>query len=215
VIQRYLINPVLNASINIQVILTIGISLILQNLMLLLFHADPRPATLSYASDLYIIKDMLFFPKVRVYTFAGALALTLVLYFLLMRTHFGRTMRAAAENRRAALLMGINVDRIYIYAFGIGLACAGAAGSLVLPFYPVSPEVGSHFLMTAFVIVVLGTLGNFVGAFIAGIIIGVVQAAGAAYLPGGSLYEAVTFIVFVGFLLFRPNGIFGRTVERR
>jgi branched-chain amino acid transport system permease protein len=213
-IQRFLINPVLGASVNIQVILTIGISLFLQNLMFFLFSADPKPVNLSYSTDLFIIRDMLFFPKVRVFTFIGSLSLTVILYFLLMKTHLGRTIRAAAENRRAALLMGIDVQRIYIFAFGIGLACAGAAGSLILPFYPASPEAGMHFIMTAFVIVILGTLGNFMGAFVAGIIIGVVEAVGATYLPGGSLYEALTFVVFVGFMLFRPNGLFGRSVER-
>lgn len=214
VIQRYLINPVLGASVNIQVILTIGISLFLQNLMLFLFSADPKPINLPYASDLFIIGDVLFFPRVRVFTFLASLGFTILLYLLLMKTHVGRTIRAAAENRRAALLMGINVERIFIFAFGIGLACAGAAGSLILPFYPASPEAGMHFIMTAFVIVILGTLGNFIGAFVAGIIIGVVQAVGAAYLPGGSLYEALTFVVFVGFMLFRPNGLFGKRAER-
>jgi branched-chain amino acid transport system permease protein len=213
-IQRFVINPVLGASANIQVILTIGISLFLQNLMLFLFSADPKPVNLSYSTDLFIIRDVLFFPRVRVFTFLGSMGLTIILYLLLMRTHLGRTIRAAAENRRAALLMGINVERIFIFSFGIGLACAGAAGSMILPFYPASPEAGMHFIMTAFVIVILGTLGNFVGAFIAGIIIGVVEAVGATYLPGGSLYEALTFVVFVGFMLFRPNGLFGRSAGR-
>ncbi len=212
-IQRFLINPVLSAPVNIQVILTIGITLFLQNLMLFLFSADPKPVNLSYSTDLFIIKDLLFFPKVRVYTFIGSVGVTILLFFLLMKTHLGRTMRAAAENRRAAMLMGINVDRIFIIAFGIGLACAGAAGSLVLPFFPASPEAGTHFIMTAFVIVILGTLGNFIGAFVAGMIIGIVEAVGAAYLPGGSLYEALTFVVFIGFMLFRPSGLFGRSVE--
>jgi branched-chain amino acid transport system permease protein len=84
-----------------------------------------------------------------------------------------------------------------------------------LPFYPASPEAGAYFLMKAFVIVILGTMGNFIGALVAGMIIGVVEALGAVYLPGGSLYEAVTFTVFVGFMLLRPNGLFGATVERR
>ncbi len=213
IIQRFLINPVLGAPVNIQVILTIGISLFLQNLVLFLFSADPKPVNLSYSTDLFIIKDLLFFPKVRVYTFIGSVGVTILLFFLLMKTHMGRTMRAAAENRRAALLMGINVDRIFIIAFGIGLACAGAAGSLVLPFFPASPEAGTHFIMTAFVIVILGTLGNFIGALVAGMIIGIVEAVGATYLPGGSLYEALTFVVFIGFMLFRPSGLFGRSAE--
>jgi len=215
IIQRFLISPVLDAPVNIQVILTIGISLLLQNLALFLFSADPKTINLSYSSKLLIVGDALFFPWVRIYTFTAALGLSILLYFLLMKTHIGRTLRAAAENRRAALLMGINVERIFVLAFGIGMACAGAAGSLILPFYPASPEAGMHFIMTAFVIVILGTLGNFVGAFIAGIIIGVVQAVGATYLPGGSMYEAVTFVVFVGFMIFRPNGLFGRRLERR
>lgn len=214
IIQRFLINPILDASINIQVILTIGISLCLQNLMLFLFSADPKPVNLSYSSELFIIADTFFFPRVKVYTFIFAVALTVLLYLFLTKTHLGRTTQAAAENRRAALLMGINVNRIYIVAFGIGLACAGAAGTLILPFFPASPEAGTHFLMNAFVIVILGTLGNIIGAFIAGIIIGVVQAVGAAYLPGGSLFEALTFIVFIGFLLFRPHGLFGTNAAK-
>lgn len=214
IIQRFLINPILGASVNIQVILTIGISLFLQNLALFLFSADPKAINLSYSSNLLIIGDVLFFPWVRIYTFSAALGLSLLLYFLLKKTHFGRTIRAAAENRKAALLMGINVERVFVLAFGIGLACAGAAGSLILPFYPATPDAGMHFIMTAFVIVILGTLGNFVGAFVAGIIIGVAEAIGAAYLPGGSLYEAVTFVVFVAFMLFRPSGLFGRSISR-
>jgi branched-chain amino acid transport system permease protein len=104
--------------------------------------------------------------------------------------------------------VGINVKRIFQLAFGIGIACAGAAGSILLPFFYLSPEVGGVFVVNAFIIVVLGGMGNFPGALVGGLIIGIAEAMGEAFLPG-SLKQVVSFVIFILIMYFKPTGLMG------
>ncbi len=144
----------------------------------------------------------------RVIAFAVSVTLTAALYLFLKRTQLGKSIRAVAQEREGALTVGINLRRIYALAFGIGCACVGAAGSLVVPFYAVDPYVGGVFVITAFVVVVLGGMGNFAGALVASLIVGVAESLAAVFIPA-AMKQIVMYSIFVVVLLFRPQGLFG------
>jgi branched-chain amino acid transport system permease protein len=110
------------------------------------------------------------------------------------------------------MLVGINIKRLYILAFAIGTACVGMSGSIITPFFYVSPHVGSVFLITAFVVVVLGGMGNLFGAFVGGLIVGVAESIGALFLPG-SLKQVLPYLIFIVILMFKPEGLFGRKTK--
>jgi branched-chain amino acid transport system permease protein len=206
-IFRLTIQPILaHPSMN-QIMLTLGLSLILQNLALVLFSADPLIAQTAYSRITFSLGPAV----VRVpqlIAFGGSGLAAVLLYWFLQKTDAGRAIRAASQNREAAVLMGVDVGRTYLLAFGIGSACLGVAASLMVPFYYTSPTVGLWFGLVSFVVVVLGGMGNFLGALVGGLIIGLTEAFGAAILPG-SLSRVFTFAIFILVLLFRPQGIFG------
>jgi len=206
-IFRLTIQPILaHPSMN-QIMLTLGLSLILQNLALVLFRADPLIAQTAYSRITFSLGPAI----VRVpqlIAFGGSGLAAVLLYWFLQKTDAGRAIRAASQNREAAVLMGVDVQRTYLLAFGIGSACLGVAASLMVPFYYTSPTVGLWFGLVSFVVVVLGGMGNFIGALVGGLIIGLTEAFGAAILPG-SLSRVFTFAIFILVLLFRPQGLFG------
>ena len=142
----------------------------------------------------------------EIIAFVGSIVATLALYFYLQRTDMGRSIRAASQNPTAATLMGIDVRFTYLFAFGIGSATLGVASALLLPTYYTSPTVGLFLGLIMFVVVVLGGMGNFLGAFVGGMIIGLTENLGAAILPG-SLSRVFTFGIFILVLLFKPQGI--------
>jgi branched-chain amino acid transport system permease protein len=188
-------------------LITIGVSIALQNLGLYLFSADYRMISLPFVSQTLKF-GMVSITVGEFIALAGSLSISFGFYGLLMKTDLGRRIRAASEDREGALLMGINVRRTQAIAFGLGTALLGFAGPLLMPIYYVSPTVGELFLLRAFVIVVLGGMGNFIGALVGGLIIGMCEVAGTIFLPG-SLSPVLSFVIFIGFLLFRPQGIFG------
>lgn len=208
VIFLVFIKPVLAKSETTQVLLTIGISIFLQNAALYFFKADTRGVRVPYSSVHWNIGPVVV-SMTEVVAFAGSVVVSLALYWVLRNTEFGRSLRAAAQNRDAAMLAGISVPRVYLVAFGIGSALLGVTACLLLPIYYVSPSIGTLFLLLAFVVVVLGGMGNFIGALIGGLIIGVTQSLGASFMPG-SLASVLTFSLLVLLLLFRPQGLFGR-----
>ena len=207
VIFQVSIRPILSHPSMNQIMLTLGLSLILQNLALVMFKADVLVTSTAYTRMTFTIGPVV----VRVsqlIAFLGSGLAAILLYWFLQKTDIGRAIRAAAQNRDAAVLVGINVRRTYLVAFGIGSACLGVAASFMIPFYYTSPTVGLFFGLIAYVVVVLGGLGNFIGALVAGLIIGLTESVGASLLPG-SLARVLTFSIFVLVLLFRPQGIFG------
>jgi branched-chain amino acid transport system permease protein len=131
-----------------------------------------------------------------------------LLLFMISGTDLGRAIRAVSKEKQGARLMGIDVDHIYAMSFGIGLACLGAAACFLLPAYYVNPQVGNGFVLVAFTIVVFGGMGSFSGALLGGLVIGVVESLGGLYL-GESLGQIGIFLIFIGVLLFRPQGLFG------
>lgn len=206
--QRVVIDPILNAPHVAQIFATVGLSIVLQNLALFVWKADYR--TVRIADSITNLKFqglIVSFP--RLMAFAVTLAMVIALFFFLKRTHLGKALRATADNKRAAHLMGINVGHLYYLALGIGTACVGIAGGILMPMYAVFPTVGGYFVLIAFVVVVLGGMGSMTGAFIGGLIIGVVEAFSGFYLAP-ALKEVVYFLVFILILAFRPSGLLGK-----
>ena len=210
-IQRVLVNRVLDAPEHSQLLLTLGISLIFQNAALALFGPTPQSVNTPYSAWTWNISlgpIDLFVSMARLFACLAALAVCGSLFLLLQRTDIGKAMRAAAEERDGAELVGINVRTVYGVAFGIGIACVALAGAVVLPFFRVSPEVGEIFVLIAFVTVVLGGMGNLPGALLGGFMIGIAENLGAL-LPAPSLKHLVVFAIFVLVLLFKPTGLLG------
>ncbi len=213
-LQRTVINRASHGKDENILLVTLGISIVLENLALVLFKSDTRtietPYTLTtVAVDLGFAQAMIALPKIV--AFGGALVAAALLIGIITRTDLGRAIRAVAKEKQGARLMGIDVDHVYAMSFGIGLACLGAAACLLLPAYYVNPQVGGGFVLVAFTIVVLGGMGSFMGALVGGLLIGVVESLGGLYL-GESLGQLGIFVIFIAVLLLRPQGLFGAKV---
>jgi len=206
-LQRYIINRASHGRDENILLVTLGISIVLENLALMFFKSDTRSIETPYTlTTVAIGPAMISLPKLV--AFAGALVTSALLLWVVTRTDLGRAIRAVAKEKHGAKLMGIDVDHVYAMCFGIGLACLGAAACFLLPAYYVNPQVGSGFVLVAFTIVVLGGMGSFVGALVGGLLIGVVESVGGLFL-GESLGQIGIFVIFITVLLFRPQGLFG------
>ena len=186
---------------------TAGLSLLLANLALLLWKGDYRTISLPYGM-LPWRPFGIAVPVPLAVAFAIGLAVIGSLHLFLGRTDVGRAVRATSQNREAAVLMGIDVERIAMLTFGIGTALAVAAGVLLAPSLYLYPTVGEILIVKCFVIVVLGGLGSVPGAIAGGILLGVVESLGAVYVSM-SLRDVVGFVIFLLVLLYRPSGLFG------
>jgi len=208
IIQKFLINPIIGYPEDNQLVLTMGVMLFLENIALFLWGPDFRTVKVSYAGTVFPLFNIRL-NALRLIAFVGGLFLALILYIFLKKTDIGKAIRASSEEREGAYAVGINVKKIQLISFGIGTACAGAAGTLITPFFYISPTVGHLFLLTAFMVVVLGGMGSFFGAIFGGFIIGVMESLGAVIFPG-SIGQIVPFSLFVIILLFKPKGLFMR-----
>lgn len=208
-LQRAFVNRVLNAPSQNQILLTIGLGLVMSNGIMLLFTSDYRILTTSYSSSSYQVAG-LSVSQPLLFSFLITAAITAALFWFLRSTDTGQAIRATAQDREAAQLMGINVQWTSVLAFGIGSALAGAAGTLIAPTYYIFPQVGGEFTLKAFVIVVLGGMGSVLGAALGGVIVGVTESLAAVYVASG-LKELVVFVLFLGLLLFRPSGLMGKS----
>lgn len=206
-IQKGIIEPNRAAAEHNQLLLTLGLALFFENLALVLWQGDFRTVKASYSGASFMIGEALVDVS-RLVASGGAVLMALGLFTFLRTTDAGKAIRAVAEEPEGAALVGIDVSRIRAAAFGLGSACVAVAGALVTPFFYVAPDVGESFNIMAFVVVVLGGMGNFVGALAGGFIVGLAESLGAAFLPG-SLKQLVVFAIFVLVLLFRPQGLFG------
>ncbi len=227
-LQKVFINRVLGALPQNQILLTIGLGLIMSNAMMLIFTSDYRILTTSYSSS--SVKLFESAPTVDaagvstasldtsslsislplLYSFLVTAAITAALFWFLSKTDTGQAIRATAQDRDAAQLMGINVKRMSVLAFGLGTALAGIAGALLAPTYYIFPQVGGPFTLKAFVVVVLGGMGSIVGATLGGVLIGVTESVSAVYVASG-LKELVVYVLFLLILLFRPAGLLGKS----
>jgi branched-chain amino acid transport system permease protein len=208
VIQRYLINLVVNAPIWMTLLLTFGLSLLLVNGLVLLFTGDFRSIHTSYGSESLSLGEVRV-PYARLIAFAIAIGFTIGLVWFVDRTRLGLAIKATGMDRGAARLMGVKVRRVYGITFGIAAGLAGAAGAISGTVDTFSPADAGGFTLQSFVIAVLGGLGNMWGALVGGLLLGVVQAWSGQYL-GGTLINAVAFAVLVIVLVVRPEGLLGK-----
>jgi len=204
--QATIVRPVLRGSPAMQIFATVGLSIVLQNAALIVWKGDYRSVDTAYSRAVLSIGPLQVGVS-RLTAFVVALAITIALFYFLKKTYLGKAIRCVAQDKTAALLMGVNISRINLITFGIGTALVGVAGAVLMPIYPVFPTVGTYFVLIAFVVVVLGGMGNVTGAFLGGLIIGLVEAFSGFYVP--ALKEAIYFVVFILVLLIRPTGLFG------
>jgi len=208
-VQRGLVDRIVDAPHEMQILLMLGVALVLENAALVAFGPDPARVR-SPLSQSTLWLGPIFVDLARLLTFGVAMALTAALWLFLSRTDLGRTMRAAADNPYGARVIGADVRRVYAAAFGVGAACVGAAGALVSPILPFQPTSGLGLSVTSFNIVIIGGMGSLPGAFAGGILVSVAESMGAVFLSP-SMKELVSFGLLVGILLFRPAGLFGKT----
>ena len=206
-IYRVLVRRVMGASDFLQILLTEGISLALIGLAQLVFGADYRQINLPIANRITGFGS-LHFSVGYILSFAVSVLLVIALTQFLGRTEMGRAIRAVAQNRSVAPPMGIRVERVSAITFGLGIACAGIAGALLLPIFWTNPTVGAPYTLKSFVIVVLGGMGSVQGAALGGLLLGVAEQF-TAYTWADRYTEVVNFVIFLLVLLFRPQGLFG------
>jgi branched-chain amino acid transport system permease protein len=207
-IQRGLIQRVLDAHPLNQIVLLVGVSTLLIGLVQFFFSAEPRSIHVPYETEVITLFGLrMSIP--RLIAFFASMLISLSLFLFLRYTRTGKAIRAVSQSREAAQLMGINVKYIYMLTFGIGTAITAVAGVLLAPNHRMIPTMGQAYSVIAFVVVVLGTMGNFVGAFIGGLIIGVVETF-AGFFLGGDVKIIASMLIFILILLFRPSGLFGR-----
>ncbi len=208
-LQKAFINRVLNALPQNQILLTIGLGLVMSNAVMMLFTSDYRILTTSYSSGSVSVGGIsISTPLLLSFVITGAI--TAFLYWFLLKTDTGQAIRATAQDRDAAQLMGVDVRRMSVLATGMGAALAGTAGALISPTYYIFPQVGSAFTLKAFVIVVLGGMGSIVGATLGGVVVGVAESMSAVYVSSG-LKELFVFVIFLLVLLLRPAGLLGKS----
>jgi branched-chain amino acid transport system permease protein len=206
-LQHFLFRPILHAPDLAQIFMTVGLSVVLMNAALFFFTADFRSVKTVYSEwTLRYLGITLGVP--RLFAFLGALILAGLLALFLLKTDLGKALRAVAQDREVCMLLGINPERMYLLAVGLGTALAGAAGCLIVPFFYVFPTVGVVFVLVAFVVVILGTLGSIQGALLAALIVGVAESLGILF-AGADLGLVVVFGILVATLILKPVGLMG------
>jgi branched-chain amino acid transport system permease protein len=206
-VYRFLLRKIIPGGELNTLLYTAGLSLLLANLALFAWSGDYRTITLSYGQEpLRPFGISIAVPLVL--AFATAAAITAALWLFLSRTDLGRAIRATSQGREAAILMGIDVERVAMVTFGLGTALAGAAGVLLAPSLYLYPTVGELLIVKCFVVVVLGGLGSVPGAIAGGILLGVAESLGAVYVSS-TYKDGIGFVLFLGVLLYRPSGLFG------
>jgi len=205
--QRFVISPASHGDDSNSLLVTLGVSIIIENALLATFRSDTRSIDVPYAFSTIEIGS-LFLSLPRIIAFVGAFAVSLALWLVLARTDTGKAIRAVAKEKAGATLAGIDVDHIYAVTFGLSAACLAIAACLLMPTFLVNPRIGNTFVLVAFTIVVLGGMGSIAGALIGGLFIGVVESLSGLYF-GESLGQIGIFLIFILVLLLRPTGLFG------
>ncbi len=207
-VPGFLVNRILEVPEEMQVLLLVGVALVLQNGALFLLGPNHRgvQTPLALAS---LPLGPLTVDVARLVAGGLAIALTGALALFLGKSRLGTLLRAAADSRDGARIVGADVNRLYGVAYGLGAASAGAAGALIVPFFEASPDVALPFTLTSFVVVILGGMGSLAGAFVGGLVVGVAEALGAVVFDP-SMKPVVAFGLLVLILVVRPTGLLGR-----
>ena len=206
VVQRFVIAPASHGDDSNILLVTLGLSIIIENALLAGFHSDTRSINVPYGFSVIEIGD-LFLSMPKVVAFFASFVVAGLLSLLLAATDTGKAIRAVAKEKTGAALCGINVDHIYGVTFGLGAACLAVAACLLMPTFLVNPRIGNAFVLVAFTIVVLGGMGSIAGALVGGLIIGVVESLSGLFF-GESLGQIGIFLIFILVLLLRPTGLF-------
>ena len=208
ILQAGLINPFISRPEHSQFILLVAIALIMVNALLIVFGPDARNVQTSYSYDSFLI-GRLIVDATKVYAGIATLLVAAALFVFFRFTVVGKAIRACADNYTGALVVGLDVKRLYALTFGIGAACVGAAGCMLVLINDVSPAVGPSYTLLAFVIVITGGLGSMAGALAGGVLIGLTEAmAGLFFTPSAKSMFSFGLLVLV--LLFWPQGILGK-----
>ena len=207
-LQATLINPFVGRPEHEQFILLVGVGIIIVNVLLMGFGPDARPVNLPYGFDSYEIGPLLI-DKVRVYSALAALVIAAALFAFFRYTATGTAIRACADNLTGAAVVGLNVKRLYALTFGLGLACVGAAGALLVTIADPTPVLGPAYTLLAFIIVIIGGMGSMAGALVGGVLIGVSEAL-AGFLFAPSMKSMFSFALLIAVLVLRPRGLLGR-----
>jgi branched-chain amino acid transport system permease protein len=207
-LQKYLLNPLMKIESIIpenQVLMTVGIGMVLAEIARFIFSSDYKTVKTPYSSTAFFIGNISFNLPMCI-AFIFAVALTVALFLFLLKTDIGRSIRATAQDKEAATLMGVNSGRITIITFGLGSALVASAGCLLIPIFYLFPDIGGPFTLKAFVITILGGLGSTVGAIFGGLVLGIAESLGATYI-GMGYKELVGFVIFILVLVFLPGGL--------
>jgi branched-chain amino acid transport system permease protein len=207
-LQSGLINPFVNRPEHSQFLLLVAVALIIVNALLILFGPDARTVQTSYAFDSFQVGPLIV-DATKLYAGIAAIVVASLLFAFFRFAPLGKAIRACADNYTGALVVGLDVKRLYALTFGIGAACVGAAGVMMTLIVDVTPIIGPTYTLLAFVIVITGGLGSMVGALLGGLLIGLTEAlAGLLFTPSAKSMFAFAILVLV--LLFRPQGILGK-----
>ncbi|MBP2300722.1 branched-chain amino acid ABC transporter permease [Azospirillum picis] len=206
-LQRFVVGPASHGDDGNILLVTLGLSIVLENVLLALFQSDTRTLDTDYSFQVVALGPLLLsYP--RLIGLGGAVVVTGLLWLVLNRTDTGKAIRAVAKEKLGANLVGIDVPHIYAVTFGLGCACLAVAAGLLMPTFYVNPRIGGAFVLVAFTVVVLGGMGSIPGALLGGLFIGVVESLCGLFL-GDSLGQIGIFLIFIAVLLVRPTGLFG------
>ena len=206
-IQKYLLNPLIKADTILpenQVLMTVGIGMVLTEIVRFKFTSDYKYITTTYSNETFFLGNISFSMALTI-AFGIALAFTGAMFWFLIKTDLGRSIRATAQDKDAATLMGVNTGRITVITFGLGAGLVAAAGCLLAPVYYIFPDLGGPFTAKAFIITILGVLGSTVGAIFGGVTLGLAESMGATYF-GMEYEDIIGLTIFVLVLLFLPGG---------
>jgi branched-chain amino acid transport system permease protein len=207
-LQAAIINPFINRPEHSQFMLLVAVALILVNVQLIVFGPDAQGIRTAYSFDSFQLGKIIV-DAAKVYAALAALLVAAALFAFFRFTLLGKSIRACADNYHGALVVGLNVKRLYALTFGLGAACVGAAGTMLMLVGDVTPGIGPAYTLLAFVIVITGGLGSMMGALLGGLLIGITEALGGVlFVPSAKSMFAFALLVLV--LLFRPEGILGR-----
>lgn len=207
-LQKFLLNPLMKKESILpenQVLMTVGIAMVLTEIARFIFSSDYKTVKTSYSSSAFFLGNISFNVPMCI-AFIFSIAFTVTLFWFLLRTDMGRSIRATAQDKDAATLMGVNSSRITIITFGLGSSLTAAAGTLLIPIFYLFPDIGGPFTLKAFVITILGGLGSPVGAIFGGLVLGIAESLGATYI-GMGYREMVGFVIFLLVLVFLPGGL--------
>lgn len=207
-VYRLLLGPLMGKGPEAPLLTTFGLSVIAQNLFIVGFSGDTQSLQAPYANSSFAVLGITV-PSMYAIAFGAALVLCGCVHFLLTRTGLGRAIRASAEDAEAASALGVDVRRVNAFVYGLAAACAAVGGVLVGLMFSFTPTSGITYLLTGFIVVVLGGLGSVKGTLLGGLLLGVIESVGAAFV-GDGYRDFIGFVAFLVILSLRPQGLFGR-----